>query len=43
MVDLEKLIVVYGKNRAKIGSIIDLDKRTTIATQPIVDLGIQVK
>ncbi len=43
MVDPGKLIVIYGKNRAKIASIIDLDKRTTIATQPIVDLGIQVK
>lgn len=43
MVDPGKLVVVYSKNKAKTASIIDLDKRTIIKTQPLVDLGAQVK
>jgi hypothetical protein len=43
MVNSGKLVVVYGKNKAKIASVIDLEKRTIITARPIVDLGSQLK
>jgi hypothetical protein len=43
MVNPGKLVVVYGKDKAKTVSIIDLDKRTITATQPVIDLGAQAK
>lgn len=43
MVTPGKLVVVYRKNKVKIASIIDLEKRTITATQPIVSLGTEVQ
>ncbi len=43
MVTPGKLVAIYGKNKAKTASIIDLDKRTITTTQSIVDLGSEVK
>lgn len=43
MVKPGQLVVVYGKDKAKTANIIDLDKRTIIATKPVIDLGAQVK
>jgi hypothetical protein len=43
MVKPGQLVVVYEKDKAKTASIIDLEKRTIIATKPVVDLGAQVK
>ncbi len=43
MVKPGKLVVVYGKNKAKTANIIDLDKRSIIATQSVVELGPELK
>ncbi len=43
MVTPGKLVVVYRKDNAKTASIIDLDQRRVLATQPVVDLGPEVK
>lgn len=43
MLNPGKLVVVYGKNKTKTASVIDLDKRTVIANKSIVDLGPEVK
>lgn len=39
MVTPGKLVAVYGKNGKKATSIVDLEKRSVIATQSVVDLG----
>jgi hypothetical protein len=39
MVNPGKLVVVYGKNKAKTASIIDLEKRSITSTQSVVELG----
>jgi hypothetical protein len=43
MVNSGKLVVVYRKNKAKTASIIDLEKRAIASTQPVVELGPEIK
>ncbi|MCG9889577.1 MAG: hypothetical protein MH252_00700 [Thermosynechococcaceae cyanobacterium MS004] len=43
MVKPGKLVVVYGKDKIKTSSIINLDERKVITTKPLIDLGSEVK
>jgi hypothetical protein len=43
MLNPGKLVVVYGKNKSKMSSVINLDQRKVIATKSLIDLGSEVK
>ncbi len=43
MVTPGKLVVVYRKDGTKSASIVDLEQRQVLSTQPVVDLGPEVK
>ncbi|MDR3576474.1 MAG: hypothetical protein P4L50_21625 [Anaerolineaceae bacterium] len=43
MINNTQLLVVYDKNKVKSASILDLDKKTVSASNPIVDLGAGVQ